>query len=200
MKGKQYNAKGFTIIEVMLVVGIISVMVLSITENYSFYKIKAMQTEGRVNLRHISHLTETYKNESGTYPLVDLPKPEWYETTSGGTYYMRISNGSQITSATSCHVANNIIGFYVNDCTKANYGYILSVGNGTNMQIYYTAQAGSALCKSNSIGKPWQGDMLRYCPKPQRYLHIVDAVRTQCEFVVNPDQYLAFADCGTPHP
>ncbi|MBF0118221.1 MAG: prepilin-type N-terminal cleavage/methylation domain-containing protein [Desulfobacterales bacterium] len=61
------NRKGFTLIELMIVVAIIGILAAIAIPNFRNYQLKAKRSEAPTNLKAIKVSEESYRAESGTY-------------------------------------------------------------------------------------------------------------------------------------
>lgn len=64
---KMMQSKGFTLIELMIVVAIIGVLAAIAIPNYMNYQCKAKQSEAKSNLGSIRTMQEAYRAEHDTY-------------------------------------------------------------------------------------------------------------------------------------
>lgn len=67
MKKIMNNAKGFTLIELMIVVAIIGILAAIAIPNFMNYQCKAKQSEAKSNLGNIRSMQEAYFAEYDTY-------------------------------------------------------------------------------------------------------------------------------------
>ena len=65
--GIKANQKGFTLIELMIVVAILGILAALATGSFLSYQAKAKQAEVKTNLGSIGELALTYKSEYDTY-------------------------------------------------------------------------------------------------------------------------------------
>ena len=66
-KFKKYDSKGFTLIELMIVVAIIGVLAAIAIPKYQIYQFKAKAAEAKINLGAIRMTQEAYKTENDEY-------------------------------------------------------------------------------------------------------------------------------------
>jgi len=67
MKKVLMNKKGFTLIELMIVVAIIGILAAIAIPNFMNYQCKAKQAEAKSNLGNIKTMQEAYRAEYDTY-------------------------------------------------------------------------------------------------------------------------------------
>lgn len=97
--------RGFTLVELMVVVAIIGALVNMAMPVFKVFKIKAARSEMRVNLNHAHSLVRSYMAETGQQPLFFH-------------HGRRSANGNVI-----CREQNNeALGFRI-DCQNARYYY-----------------------------------------------------------------------------
>lgn len=73
MKQKVMNKKGFTLVELMIVVVIIGILAAIAIPMYSSYTNKSKTKAAQADLKNIFTAIDTYKQEHGVYP--SEPKP-----------------------------------------------------------------------------------------------------------------------------
>ena len=83
--------KGFTLIEIMIVVSIIGILAVIAVPNFLSYQKRAMGTEDRSQLRHILTLQHTYYHINLTYGNLD--SIHWLGITGSHRYIYRLSYG-----------------------------------------------------------------------------------------------------------
>jgi prepilin-type N-terminal cleavage/methylation domain-containing protein len=78
------DERGFTLIELMIVVLIMSILVGIALASFAFSTAKAKSTTCKANLRTIKTILDTYKSEAGKYPddLDDIV-PDYIQTDTG---------------------------------------------------------------------------------------------------------------------
>lgn len=91
--------KGFSLIELMIVVGIIGILAALAVPQFSKFQARARQTEARTNLATIYTLNQAYFNDSNAFGSI---------TTYGKTV-----------ASTGCTCATNSIGFATVPCTAS---------------------------------------------------------------------------------
>jgi len=64
---KRYNQKGFTLIELMVVVGILGILISITTANYEAISAKAKTSEAKLALASLYVFQQSYYTEVGTY-------------------------------------------------------------------------------------------------------------------------------------
>lgn len=133
---KSGNA-GFSLVELMIVVGIIGILAALGVPKFRQFQAKAKQSEVKQNLAFIHTLETSYYGDNGVY-------------SANGAISTVVAS-----SATSCNVSGgvNTIGFTIADCKSAHYGYSISGsgigvftatgtesdGTGTNMKKAFSA-------------------------------------------------------------
>ena len=75
------NAKGFTLIELMIVVAIIGILAAIAIPNFLRFQLKSKSSEGKVNLAAIRTAEESYLAEFGSY-VAAAPAPTTAPTTT----------------------------------------------------------------------------------------------------------------------
>ncbi len=118
------NKKGFTLIELMIVVAIIGILAAIAIPNFLSYQCKAKQAEAKVNLGNLRTAEEAYRAEQDTYST-SLTNIGF--STSGDTRY---TLGIAATATTFTATATGVVGDVAGDVwTMTNNGTLL---NGTN--------------------------------------------------------------------
>jgi prepilin-type N-terminal cleavage/methylation domain-containing protein len=93
---------GFTLIELMIVVGIIAILATLALPRFAVFNTKALRTEAGVNLKIAAALQETYFIEERAYAP---------QATIGHSL------------RPNCNSAGSFIGFELTHCEKVNYDY-----------------------------------------------------------------------------
>ncbi|MEX1298378.1 MAG: type IV pilin-like G/H family protein [Desulfotignum sp.] len=101
------NKKGFTLIELMIVVAIIGILAAIAIPNFMNYQCKARQSEAKSNLGAIRVAQETYMAENNTY-AADIANLSW--ETKGETEYTYSITSADSTSFTAQATAANFKG------------------------------------------------------------------------------------------
>jgi prepilin-type N-terminal cleavage/methylation domain-containing protein len=107
MKKMLKNKKGFTLIELMIVVAIIGILAAIAIPNFMNYQCKARQSEAKSNLGAIRVAQETYMAENNTY-AADIVNLSW--ETKGETEYTYSITSADSTSFTAQATAANFKG------------------------------------------------------------------------------------------
>ena len=102
------KSRGFTLIELMIVIAIISILSSLASSKFRLFQAKAKFSEGKINLSTLETLVDIYFLEYGEY--------DWMTPSGSG-----VDSGSG-DPLTSCNTPN-VYGFKVNNCQKANFSY-----------------------------------------------------------------------------
>ena len=108
--------RGFTIIELIVVVAIIGVLVVLIKPKYHAYEARSRRAEATVNIGEIASLLGIYATEHDKY--INLPKVGYLG--GGGTECDNTAN-----------TAMKDLGFNPEECEKMRYGYKVDAGTKT---------------------------------------------------------------------
>lgn len=128
------NQKGFSLVELMVVVAIIGILSAIALPKFRVFQVKARQAEAKTNLASIFSLEQSYQAENDTF----VPMPAGQEC-----------------------AASNLLGFYISGCTAANayqqagssgprYQYSVVAG-GTGIRSSFTATARSGTNANNRV-------------------------------------------------
>ena len=109
------NQLGFTLIELMIVVAIISILASLALPKFKKFQAKSMQAEARTNLYYLFALEDTYRLDHGTYTAM----------APTGNGYSNPSN-----PASKCN-RDNDLGFRLESCDKVRYAYIVGTVTGS---------------------------------------------------------------------
>lgn len=118
MRGDEKN-KGFSIVEVMVVVIIIALLSMLALSRYYAFIARGRQAEARANLAIIGGLQETYKYEK-----------EKYNTEASSTGVGAFTS-QQCGTSTDGQQMKNELGFRPKDCGELRYGYFWGTVTGT---------------------------------------------------------------------
>jgi prepilin-type N-terminal cleavage/methylation domain-containing protein len=127
MRIKKYTG-GFSLVELMCVIAIIGILATFAMTQYQSFKIKAMQSEAKINLTHMEKLQITHKSQVG-----------WMST-------VPFTNGSGDIN-TRCNMPN-AIGFHISNCPQVRYTYIFAMSYG------YGASSGGTVDVCTVLGFP----------------------------------------------
>lgn len=151
------NNRAFSLIELVMVIGIITVIVLLGYPRHKDMNKTAMQVEARNSLRQILVLQEAYLAENGSYVRnLSVACPSDPATCDNRIAITRTTEASYdpTATATACHLPNNNnpannnyhiarLGFKVNDCRTMRYFY------GTNGYFNVAREVGTAYNNSD---------------------------------------------------
>jgi prepilin-type N-terminal cleavage/methylation domain-containing protein len=78
--------KGFTIVELLIVIVVIGILALLVITTYSGIQAKARNTKRSTDLQSLQTRLEAFYNDNGYYPsLTDLNSDTWVQTNMKGT-------------------------------------------------------------------------------------------------------------------
>ena len=130
MKLRLKNQEGFTLIELMIVVAIISILATLALPRFQVFQAKALRSEATYNLGVIATYEEAYRIENQGYARVNQ-----MGVTAAGA------------NAGDCNV-DNPIGFQLTNCSKVKYDYGTIDVDAANTDNDFEAQARSTLILS----------------------------------------------------
>ncbi len=120
-----FNRKGFTLIELMIVVAIIGILAAIAIPNFMNYQCKAKQSEAKANLGTIRTGQEAYRAEfdeyAGTMAGIGF-------STSGKARYSYATTGTSVFTATASAVAGKV-GTTADVWTITNNGTLSNTSN-----------------------------------------------------------------------
>ncbi len=117
---------GFTLIELMLVVAIISILATLALPRFELFQAKARFAEATSNIRILDSLYETYRLDNSDLAAVT--------TLNTGFGY---DNGSG-NSSNSCNM-DNVLGFELTNCKRVNFTYSVVSTAPTDTQLVASA-------------------------------------------------------------
>ena len=128
MKMNAKNSQsGFSLIELMIVVGIIGILTTIAVPRFQMFQAKARRTEAVVNLGQIYTLEQAYFAEKGVYAPI----------AAAGT-----AIGRRVATTPVCSKVANDVGFYLDGCTATSpnvrYKYWVTTASGNTT---FTANA-----------------------------------------------------------
>ena len=104
--------KGFSLVELMVVVAIITILAGLAIPKFRNFQAKARQAEAKTNLSHIFTLQESFYADANAYfPIGDK-----------GTGTKLAISATAFDNPAACRTANSL-GFYISDCTRVRYLY-----------------------------------------------------------------------------
>ncbi len=121
------NQSAFSLVELMIVVGIIGILAALAVPRFQTFQVKARQAEAKTNLSIIATLAESFAvDNNGVYP--DAPALEL--------------NATDFSAVGSCN-NNNVIGYKVLNCSAVRYTYLgVSTATDFDMSAYEIANPG----------------------------------------------------------
>jgi len=107
MKLNKMNQKGFTLIELMIVVAIISILATLALPRFQVFQAKALRSEATYNLGVVATYQEAYRIENRGYSILPAMGADFTSTAP----------------VTDCNGPANQIGFVLTNCEKVKYRY-----------------------------------------------------------------------------
>lgn len=170
MKLIKHNSAGFSLVELMVVIGIVGMLAAMASQKINVYKIKASRAESHTNIKMMRALIVSYYSENQTLPV--FPTGIGSETVQGGWYPLVKDD---ISATNSCN-SDNIFGIHLSSCQKARYSY------------WYTGGPASYAIGAWNNGKIcpniWAGEAMVYCPAIDGFFLRKDAVVNDCADVL----------------
>jgi prepilin-type N-terminal cleavage/methylation domain-containing protein len=111
------DSRGFSLVELMVVVGIIAILASIGVPKFQIFKIKAYQAEAKSNLNSLYGLMVAYQADTGSYPDHGAPG-----VSKVGDYGLLVGDSANSCLTTGCNCVNSL-GFNLPNCTKARYMY-----------------------------------------------------------------------------
>ncbi len=122
------SQKGFSLVELMIVVGIIGILAALAVPRFTAFQAKARQAEAKTNLTQIYTLQESYALDNNTYIAV-------------------AAHGADTASPTASSCPANAIGFTIQPCASARYQYATTAVAAAT----FTARAISGTAANNRV-------------------------------------------------
>ena len=129
------DIRGFSLVELMIVVGIIGILAALAIPRFQQFQAKARQSEARSNMAHIYTLQTSYNGDNDTfsnYSCLSMGSGSSYTSGCGAS---GTATPGVWASYNACNTTNDI-GFRVTDCKKVRFLYV-NTGN----QNQFTATA-----------------------------------------------------------
>ena len=158
----QRNSRaGFSLIELMVVISIITLVTSIAIPNYILFKIKAARVEMYYNMNTIYSLAHSYRAEHDRWPLM------W----PVGTYTIYstspVPNTSTPNTCTASYGGENQMGFKVTNCEALHYFYYIIYPSITDPAFRIAAE--SYKTTSSGIGSGRGNPPTSRCKKPSGY-------------------------------
>ena len=136
MRLRGRNARGFTMVELMVVVAIIAILAAFAVPNYLRYGIRARRSDGQQALQRMASAQERYYSTNNAYAKT-LTLLNWGQTTSEKQYYTLSLDAATTSSTQFTAVATPVAGGpQAKDDCKAlsitNTGLKAATGSTTN--------------------------------------------------------------------
>jgi len=129
------GTRGFSLVELMIVVGIIGILAALAIPRFQQFQAKARQSEARSNLAHVYTLQVSYNGDNDTFSNYTCLSLGSGSTYSSGCGFSGGATPGTWATANTCNT-NNDLGFRVTDCKKVRFIYV-NTGN----QNKFTATA-----------------------------------------------------------
>lgn len=130
---KKYSQKGFTIVELLIVIVIIGILALLVLNTFNGVQEKARNTERQTDIKAIASQLETYYADKGSYPTFSQ-----FSEASGFANWRRdnlkgLAEGAAVPpQQTSAQIVNSATP------TKGQYGYMPDATAQTFVLYYQT--------------------------------------------------------------
>ncbi len=118
MRKRLSQSRGFSLVELMVVVAIISILAAIAIPKFRTFQAKARQSEAKMTLANVYTLEVSYQAENDTFLALASPGP---------------CNGAASVS--------NALGFLISDCTKSRYIYSIVAPGAPATTFTATAQS-----------------------------------------------------------
>jgi len=94
----QGNKKGFTLIELMIVVAILGILAAIAIPNFMRFQAKSKQSEAKTNLGAIGTTAESYRSENDTYIIANISDLGWApQGTVRYSYWYAVTDAQTVT-------------------------------------------------------------------------------------------------------
>ena len=177
------NLRGFSLIELMVVISIISLLTITSIPSFNRFKIKAARVEAKQNINALYTLVQSFHAEHSAYapPATWYPLGDYY----GEYFFHSLSPDWGSVGNATCSESDsypNIYGFRVSDCRKLRYNYHVDATTGDggtdfSLKSYFTITAlAFYYVKDDHKLVTGQGPPTRSCkiPLPTMSLYFLD--------------------------
>jgi type IV pilus assembly protein PilE len=118
-------SRGFSLIELLVVVGIVAILAAIAYPSYNRYILKSRRSDGMINLVKIQAAYEEYNAQNSVYPASNTLPPATVPPIPATTYYSYTST----TNSTSYTITARAIGNQANDTEGGTACSTMSINN-----------------------------------------------------------------------